>query len=162
MVRRSARGRVDFPSSLLFSNASLNEDSFTNAWEFLTHYRRRFPAPVRLQSETHNCVKFAAWTALECLVGKTDPPSFMTRVKDDKKGMMMATLYCRDAVVREFASSGIVFQYHEVRSGNKLNFLKTQMIDGETVAVLGLRLSMFDEPNTHVRRNGLKRGGPPR
>jgi len=162
MLRRSTRGKVEHPVSFLYGGATVVEDTFKETWERLAQYRSTFEAPVREQSESYNCVKYAAWTAMGCLLGDVSEPAFVARSKGPKKGMSMEDLYWSDAVIREMSKSGISFRHRRASDGglgNKAGFLKGQLCGGNCVAVLGLQISMFDDPRTHVRHRGVKREG---
>ena len=130
-------------------------DSFAALWKEIDVSGR----PTRVQSTGCNCVLYAMWTAVEVLLGELpcEPPWMRTELRVPKGGMPMHALQSNTALHHFLAKSGLksANSWAEPTRGTSLVALRAALSRG--VVVAGLRISMFDDDETHVRSSSVKR-----
>ena len=109
---------------------------------------------VRAQTSSSNCVLFAAWTAIECLLGPlVSPPPFM-KLKVPARGMPMAALHTSSPTLQSMVKLGLRTRMEQT---HPISTLMVRRALTEGVVVAGLNINMFDDEVTHVRSKSVKR-----
>ena len=110
---------------------------------------------VRAQTSPSNCVLFAAWTAIECMLGPlATPPPFM-KMKVPSKGMAMAALHTSSPIMNFFVKVGLRTRTEQLTPPISTLNVRRALVEG--VVVVGLNINMFDDDVTHVRSKSVKR-----